>query len=309
MSSFSRGFNNGFLFGMLSNIPMFGCFNSFRNPFAGFTPFFPSFSIFPSFNNVSYPMQSGGIDSFMPILPSLPNLSSIFNASNYTEIPAFTQGWDTFNSNSNVGFSNVWNNNLSWNNNFWNNNNNWNVTARQEQDKPDENISYDAEELKAKWSKKKAGLSNTFYNKVVNIAKEIKCNPNDLMALMYSESGLDPAERNKISNATGLIQFMPETAKQFGTSVDALKTMTAEKQLDYVAKYLKYWKTQAGYNKNESISRGTLYALAFLPAKSKQEELCSAGSKAYNQNKILDKNKDGKITKTDLSNILARYIA
>lgn len=108
MSSFSRGFNNGFLFGMLSNIPMFSCFNSFRNPFAGFTPFFPSFSIFPSFNNVSYPMQSGGIDSFMPILPSLPNLSSIFNASNYTEIPAFTQGWDTIslNQNDSTAFSN-----------------------------------------------------------------------------------------------------------------------------------------------------------------------------------------------------------
>jgi len=39
------------------------------------------------------------------------------------------------------------------------------------------------------------------------------------------------------TKATGLIQFMPSTAKALGTSIDALKRMTPLAQLDYVRIY------------------------------------------------------------------------
>lgn len=42
---------------------------------------------------------------------------------------------------------------------------------------------------------------------------------------------------NRASGATGLIQFMPSTAKQLGTTTDKLAAMTEVDQLDYVAKY------------------------------------------------------------------------
>ena len=129
------------------------------------------------------------------------------------------------------------------------------------------------------------------------------------MALMYSESGLDPANVNKKSNATGLIQFMPDTATTFGTSVEALKKMSAEQQLNYVEKYFLYWKSDKGFKESDFIDAGTLYALTFLPKYSRQETLCRAGSNEYSQNKGLDKNKDGKITKTELSNRLKQYMA
>jgi hypothetical protein len=59
-----------------------------------------------------------------------------------------------------------------------------------------------------------------------------------LMAIMSFESdGFNPAARNELSGATGLIQFMPSTAKELGTATDALARMSAEDQLDYVAAY------------------------------------------------------------------------
>lgn len=166
------------------------------------------------------------------------------------------------------------------------------------------NFSYDADTLKQKWSKKKSGLSQGFYNKVVQVAKRIKCNPDDLMALMNSESNLNPASQNPSSNATGLIQFMPTTAKGLGTSVEKLKTMSAEQQLVYVEKYLLEVKKSAGYNDTDTIDAGTLYALTFLPKFAKQEILVAQDNDPrgyYKNNAGLDFNKDGKITKADLA--------
>lgn len=163
-------------------------------------------------------------------------------------------------------------------------------------------FSYNAEELKNKWKKKKPklNLSNAFFNKVVEIAKRIECDPNDLMGIMNSESGLNPAAVNRFSNATGLIQFMPSTARAFNTSVSALRNMSAERQLDYVEKYLISNKKSAGLR--GKVDAGTLYTLVFLPAFAKREVLCHRGDKYYGVNKGLDRNRDGRITKTELGN-------
>ena len=117
---------------------------------------------------------------------------------------------------------------------------------------------------------------------------------------MNSESGIKSDAVNKQSNATGLIQFMPKTAQGMGTSVERLKKMTPLEQLDYVEKFLKTTKKQAGFSENAKLSAGQLYALVFMPAKAKQEVFTTKGEKAYNWNKGLDLNKDGKITMTEL---------
>jgi hypothetical protein len=120
------------------------------------------------------------------------------------------------------------------------------------------------------------------------------------MAVMNSESGIKHTAVNKKSNATGLIQFMPKTAKGLGTSVDKLKAMSAVQQLDYVEKYLKKQKKAAGFADNHKLSAGELYALVFLPGRAGREVLTTSGEKYYSWNKGLDKNKDGKITKAEL---------
>lgn len=161
-------------------------------------------------------------------------------------------------------------------------------------------ISYDAEALKANWKNKKPNLTDKFYSKVVQISKRLKCNPDELMGVMNSESGINHKAVNEKSNATGLIQFMPDTARSLGTTTEKLKNMTAVEQLDYVEKYLEKQKKAAGFSNDEQLSAGELYALVFLPGRANRSVLTSQGEKYYSWNKGLDRNKDGKITVAEL---------
>ena len=172
-------------------------------------------------------------------------------------------------------------------------------------------FSYDAQVLKEKWSKKKPNLSDGFYNKVVEVAKRIGCDPNDLMAVMNAESGLNPSAKNKGSSASGLIQFIESTAKSLGTTTAAIRQMSAEEQLVYVEKYLKQTKAAAGIGENEKIGAGTLYSLIFLPARANRNVLTSRGETYYNQgqNYRLDTNGDGQITKDELGQRVQDFMA
>lgn len=85
-----------------------------------------------------------------------------------------------------------------------------------------------------------AKVSPAFREKVRALAADLRCDPSDLMACMAWESGRSfrPDVLNMAgSGAVGLIQFMPTTAGNLKTSCAALAKMTAEQQLDYVAKY------------------------------------------------------------------------
>ena len=148
-------------------------------------------------------------------------------------------------------------------------------------------------------------LTKSFLNKVKQVAQRIGCNYKDLLAVMNSESGLNSRAQNKKGGASGLIQFMPATARALGTTTDALREMTPEQQLDYVEKF--YLMNRRTYVKsNRQLSAGDLYTLTFLPAYVNQEVLTSKGHKFYNANKGLDVNGDGQITKTDLAQRVAR---
>lgn len=142
-------------------------------------------------------------------------------------------------------------------------------------------------------------LTPEFYNRVIDIAEKIKCKPEDLLAVMNSESGLNPSSISRWTGATGLIQFMPETARSLGTSVEELATMSPLEQLDYVEKFLVRAR-KAHIKGDKELSAGDLYGLVFMPAKSGQEVLAVKGTKAYKQNKGLDYDGDGIISRKDL---------
>ncbi|MBQ8168827.1 lytic transglycosylase domain-containing protein [bacterium] len=150
------------------------------------------------------------------------------------------------------------------------------------------------------------GLGPEFLAKVKQVAKNLNCNYKDLLAIMNSESGLNSKAVNKSTNATGLIQFMPATARELGTTVDAIKQMSPIEQLDLVEKYFVRMKQIAGIKPNQKLSGGDLYALVFLPGRANRETLTSSGEKYYSYNKGLDSNNDGAITKTELSRRVAR---
>ncbi|MBP8040623.1 MAG: transglycosylase SLT domain-containing protein [Bacteroidales bacterium] len=134
-----------------------------------------------------------------------------------------------------------------------------------------------------------------FAAKVIQIANALKIDPNWLMVVMKFESGFNPAIVNPKGGATGLIQFMPATARMLGTTTASLAKMSNVRQLDYV---YKYYKPAAG-----RIANGLdLYLYTFFPiAVGKpdnwvlQSKDLKAGTIAK-VNKIFDLNNDYKIT-------------
>lgn len=123
---------------------------------------------------------------------------------------------------------------------------------------------------------------------------------NMLMACMAWESGrsFSPSMKNQAgSGAVGLIQFMPDTAKLLGTSINALAKMTPVQQLNYVYKYF------AGY-KGRLKNLGDVYMAILWPAgvgKPDSFVLWNQATKptTYRQNIGLDVNKDGQITRAE----------
>ncbi len=146
-----------------------------------------------------------------------------------------------------------------------------------------------------------------FLKKVKAIAKRLNCDYRDLLGVMNSESGINAAAKNPHGSATGLIQFIESTARSLGTTTAALRKMSPIKQLDYVEKCLMNSKRSAGFSSSHRLSAGELYALIFLPARANREVLTTKGEAYYSANKGLDKNKDGKITKSELGSRVISY--
>lgn len=151
------------------------------------------------------------------------------------------------------------------------------------------------------------GIENTtseFRQKVVQIANELQVDPSYLMAAMSFETGgtFSPSIRNAAgSGATGLIQFMPSTARGLGTSTDALSKMTAIQQLDYVRKY--FWPQRGRLKTLEDVYMAILYPAAI--GKGAKHVLFRRGSVTYQQNRGLDWNGKGHITVGDATKLVS----
>jgi hypothetical protein len=144
-----------------------------------------------------------------------------------------------------------------------------------------------------------AKVSDVFRKRVRWIASTLQLDADDLMACMAWESGrsFSPSKRNLAgSGATGLIQFMPSTAKSLGTTTDALAAMSAEDQLNFVYKYFRPWKGRL-------TTLSDLYMAILWPkAVGKPDDYALfTGGVAYRQNAGLDANKDGQVTKAECS--------
>ena len=98
-----------------------------------------------------------------------------------------------------------------------------------------------------------------FEAKVRAVSDSLDIDPVWLMQVMNSESGLDHRAVNRKSGATGLIQFLPGTARRYGTTCKELREMGNIEQLDYVQRYF----AGAGVHLASSYD---LYAYCFFPA-------------------------------------------
>ena len=147
-----------------------------------------------------------------------------------------------------------------------------------------------------------------FAEKVVKYADLLGTNPDWLMLLMYFESRLNPAAQNSTSKATGLIQFMPTTARYLGTSTDELKQMKGSDQLDYVYKYFKPYKGKLGTLTDVYLTIFYPYAVGkpgtYVLGSHLTEEIVK---KIADQNPIFDYNKDGQITKDEVVTYITAF--
>lgn len=114
-----------------------------------------------------------------------------------------------------------------------------------------------------------------FASGVLDMAVRLKTDPNYLMQVMFSEAKLRADIRNTHypfykrlkgtqyldGYATGLIQFVPDTARSLGTTTWLLEKMTRVEQLKYVEMYFK----KAGMV-GKLNSYFDVYLVVFFPA-------------------------------------------
>jgi hypothetical protein len=148
---------------------------------------------------------------------------------------------------------------------------------------------------------------DAFINKVIAISARLDIDPNWLMHVMWNESRLNPAIVNSKTAATGLIQFMPTTARELGTSVALLAKMSNIQQLDYVEKYLSRYKSKID-------SYVDLYFSVFFPvAMGKPLNWVLQTSKLTpaliaSQNPSFDLNKDRQLTVAEVQTAMLKYV-
>jgi hypothetical protein len=151
-----------------------------------------------------------------------------------------------------------------------------------------------------------------FKSKAAEIAGKLDVNPDWLMLVFYIETAavrygvINHRIQNGIG-ATGLIQFMPATAKALGTSGDALKKMSNVRQLDYVYRYLLPYKGQMK-------SFTDVYFAVFFPAaigKSDDWVLQTKGlspEKIACANPLYDLDRDKKIRVSEVKQKILKFV-
>ena len=129
-------------------------------------------------------------------------------------------------------------------------------------------------------------------------ASKLNVDADFLASTIRFETGPDPwstSVKNPHSGATGLIQFMPSTAKALGTTTAALAAMNHEQQMQYVVKY--FTKLAPIPNSIKGV-----YLSVFWPkfrSNADSTVIAKDGEIAYAQNAGFDREKKGYFTVGD----------
>lgn len=168
------------------------------------------------------------------------------------------------------------------------------------------------------WMKKfteKFGVikADAFRSKLLEVSNELSIDPNYIMACIALETGktFRTDIKNPGSSATGLIQFMDDTAKDLGTSTRQLRAMDHVEQMEYVKKYFKMQANNVGVP-TEQWTLEDVYYLIFRPKTillgPNDIVYQRSDGDYYSKNLYHDRNSDGKITKNEIAeNIRVNY--
>ena len=149
-----------------------------------------------------------------------------------------------------------------------------------------------------------AHVSPTFRQEEIGLCQVLGFDPSLLMGCIAFESGetFSPSIRNAAgSGAVGLIQFMPQTCAHFGFTVEQIAAMTAEEQLmQCVRPYFLPWKGRLhdlGDVYGAILWPGMIGKPPSWPVFRKDDP---NHPKLYLENRGLDFNHDGEITKSEI---------
>ena len=183
-------------------------------------------------------------------------------------------------------------------------------------------ISEEAKKLKNDWVKIVPDFSEEFAQKIVDASKNIKCDTEDLAALLFKESRFNPkagkgsykgiGQMNRRSLNAAIEYALKNGYENLDPDMDMkkFKNLTREEQLPYVECYILAMKKMAKFKDKEELDAGRLYVLVYTPSNAKKKVYSSAFSpdtaKYYHANRGLDFDGDGKITPQDLENVVAK---
>lgn len=156
-------------------------------------------------------------------------------------------------------------------------------------------------------------LDDEFFVRLNEMCNRLKVKPEDMLAIMYLESGLDPNVANPKFTARGLTQIEPYILKNLGWkgSYNEFGKLNAIDQLPYIEKYFRNVLGKAGQVRSPT----QLYIANFWPAALRNPDVMKGDPSAvivdsakypkeYHDNKGLDVDKDGKITYGDLMRLV-----
>ena len=167
-----------------------------------------------------------------------------------------------------------------------------------------------------KLANKKAadGYGAPFLEKTKQIAAKYGMDYKELLALMNQESSLDA--KQVTGSYVGLIQSGDDACATVGYTKQQVYNMTPMEQLDFVDKRIGY--VQQHTYGGRQISAVDFYVANFLPARAHKEVLTRAGDhdyiskktgtwrSYYDDNRGVDINGDGAITKTEMQQWINR---
>jgi transglycosylase-like protein with SLT domain len=142
-----------------------------------------------------------------------------------------------------------------------------------------------------------------FWPKLQAVAERLKTQPAWLLNVIAAESLFDPSARNSLpgQSASGLLQFVNETARRLGTTTAAIREMDPIEQLSLVEKYFTPFRGRLN-----SMADVYMAVLRGFIVDGKDETVVSPlGSSRKEQrifklNRWLDLNSDSKITRGEL---------
>lgn len=171
---------------------------------------------------------------------------------------------------------------------------------------PNDYLTYTQRQTQARYryrlrtDKKFAG----FEQRLAEVSRNLGIDPNWLLNVIGVETGgtFDPAAHNRNGDASGLIQFMPKTARHLGTDVDSIRKMSATAQLDLVQKYFEMMGASGRMQNLADVYN--VVAGNWKPGGGPDTVVYRQGSKEYAANyKVWDKYRDGVITKSELGEV------